>query len=302
MRCYYCLLLLLLVGSCRTVSMEQRKIVQQFADKTESYAASPERIWTELAGIRESRGVYYANSFTDPASHLQVLDAIVKERLHDDSIPGRIGTVFKILDRYASGLAELSSDSPSKNNTALLKSFGVDLESLIRDYNRFDGKNTIPAGVGTLLAQSLDFGVNTWLANRQCKAMRKYVSQADPLVATVCDAMADYLSSDLLSGLIRNEASGVGESFLFYFTKRSPPALESEMAYLSLMKRVEAVKELQQQSVRAAKSLKKAHAKLAELLGQKRTLNEITADLVSFYSEVEKIQTLVAKLKHNKEG
>lgn len=282
--------------------MEQRKVVQQFADKTESFATSPERIWTELAGIRESRGVYYANSFSDPETHLKALNAIVKERLHDDRIPGRIGTVFKILNRYASGLAELSSDSPAKNNTALLKRFGAELESLIKDYNQFDSKNTIPAGSGTLLAQSLDMEVNSWLANRQWKAMRKYVSRADTLVAATCDAMADYLSSDLLSVLIRNEALGVDESLLFYFTKRSPPALESEIAYLSLMKRVETVKELQRQSVRAAKSQKKAHVELAKLLGPKRSLNEITADLVSFYSQVEKIETLVLKVKQGMEG
>lgn len=100
----YFFVLLLLTGSCLSVSKEQRSIVQQFSLKTENFSAYPEKIMTELAEIKEARGVYYANSFTDPANHLNVLDATVKERINDDRVPGKVGIIFKILDQYAKGL------------------------------------------------------------------------------------------------------------------------------------------------------------------------------------------------------
>jgi len=116
----YCLILLLFLGSCISVSKEQRTTVQQFAVKAGKFSTLPEKIWMELADIRELRGVYYANSFTDPVTHLSELDAIVQERISNDKIPARVRPVFKILENYANGLVQLSGDASKKLRIAHL--------------------------------------------------------------------------------------------------------------------------------------------------------------------------------------
>ena len=71
------LVLILMTAGCVTVSEQQRNVVRQFAVKTENFSLFPEKIMSELADIRETRGIYYANSFTDPVLHLNELNDIV---------------------------------------------------------------------------------------------------------------------------------------------------------------------------------------------------------------------------------
>jgi len=296
MRLYYLQILLLLTVSCRTISSEQRKVVNQFALKTENFSAFPEKLWTEIAGIREERGVYYANSFTDPASHLNELDAIVKERKAGDQIPGRVGSVFKILDHYANGLVELSSDELYKTNSLLFGSFGDDLDVLVEEYNAINKSPALPEGVGSLLTKSMEQGTKAYVANRQYKALRKYVNQADTLVSALCTEMKNYLSSGMLNQLIKNEESGIRESFTFYFSRRTPPDISSGQAYIALMKRAENLNALRIQTIRAAGNLKIAHHKVAEALGRRKTLNETAGDLNRFYLDMKALNTMVKKM------
>jgi hypothetical protein len=285
-------IIVLAFGSCMSVSKQQRKIVQQFATKTENFSVIPEKMMKELADIREARGIYYANSFTDPALHLDELNAIVEERMKDDKIPGQVGTALKILDEYAGALVELSSDSPAKSSSENYVKFGAELESLIGIYNQTEGATRLPDGIGTAIAQAMNTGTKYYLAHRQYKDLKKFVTRADTLVAAVCTEMIVFLSSKGLGQLIQAEASGVTESFRFYFTKRMP-AIEDEKEYITLMKRVNEVKMMQNQTIQATKSLRKVHQKLAAELNRKFTYAEIALELNNFCREVESLNASV---------
>lgn len=293
MKNYYYLILLPLLASCISVSKQQRELVQQFAVKAEDFSAVPEKIWIELADIREIRGVYYANSFSDPTTHLNELDAIVKERINNDKIPAKVRSIFNVLDKYAEGLAQLSSDAPFKTRRTLFSAIGVDFEKSIGYYNKMNGGDHLPLGSGTLLVNSLEAGTRIYLGNRQQKALKKYVNLADTLVSDLCNEMVDFLSSEILISLISNEAFGIHESFGFYFTKRTPPIIESEMTFIALMKRVEALKVFRLQSIRTVKSLRVAHYSISEALNRKKSLKEIAVILNDYYKEADTLHMLV---------
>ena len=292
----YCLILLLFLGSCVSVSKEQKSTVQQFAVKAGTFSTLPEKIWMELADIRELRGVYYANSFTNPVNHLNELDSIVLERISNDKIPARVRPIFKILENYANGLVQLSNDDFHNANNKLYGTFGAEVETLIGKYNQTTDVSKLPQGIGNLLAETLNLGTTAYLSNRQFKALKKYVNQADTLVSCVCGEMEKYLSSDLLVQLIANEDTGVGESFGFYFAKRIPPSIESERNYIELKKRVVRLKEFRLQTLDAVKKLRIAHLAIGEALNQTQTMKEIAARLSSFYSDVERLYNMVNDL------
>ncbi|MCK9413839.1 MAG: hypothetical protein M0Q53_16180 [Prolixibacteraceae bacterium] len=296
MRPCYCLILLLFLGSCLSVSKEQRTTVQQFAVNAANFSSLPEKLWMELADIRELRGIYYANSFTNSEIHLNELNDIVQERLHNDKVPDRIRPVFKILENYANGLVKLTSDASSTANSKLYGTFGTQLETLVGDYNQATEVGKLPSGVGTLLAETLGKGTDAYLSNRQLKALKKYVNQADTLVSSLCIEMEKYLSSELLVQLIDNEDTGLGESFRYYFTKRIPPSIESEMDYINLKKRIVQLKEFRRQAIAAVKKLRIAHLALEEALNKTKTVKEIAANLESFYADVAKLYTMVEEL------
>lgn len=278
------------------MSVEQRKLVRQFADKSAHFSELPAAIWSELAEIRESRGVYYANSMIDPEHHLQELDAIIKERMNDDRIPGRVSSLFKVLDSYAAGLSRLSSDAPFKTRSQLFDQWGDDLEALIVKNNQLNPEYTLPAGAGTLLVRFLDSGSNHWLASRQMKIVQQYVNEADTLVSALCLSMEKYLSSPMLTQLIQNEAIGITESFRFYYVKRSPPALESDRDYIALKKKAVEVSQLQKNSLIAVKSLAKAHKLLVTGINQKQSPGALLAALQQYYLEIDSLRILIKKL------
>ena len=292
MKLIYCLMLLLLFGGCLTVSTEQRRMVRQFAKQAENFSAYPEKIGSELANIRESRGLYYANSTTDAGTHLKELDAILKERGRDDKISAGANMAFKLFTRYATGVVQLSSDLPFKSRSALFTRFGTELDTLVFSYNLVTETQSLPPGIGTLLSSILDEGTKYYLAGRQYKLLRKYVVSADTLVSTVCTEMERWLNSDTLRLLIQYEETGVQESFNFYFTKRSSSPLESDKAYLDLKRRVGQLEVVRVQSVRVVRSLATAHHKLSEALSRKRTIKETLDELNSFYREADHLRSL----------
>ena len=295
-RLFYFLLLLLLLIGCRSISVEQRKLVRQFADKSAQFSELPAAIWIELAEIREGRGVYYANSMIDPEHHLQELDAIIKERMNDDRIPGRVSALFKVLDSYAAGLSRLSSDTPFKKRSQLFDRWGDDLESLIVKNNQLNQEYTLPTGAGTLLTRFLDSGSNHWLASRQMKMVQQYVNEADTLVTALSLSMGKYLSSPLLAQLIQNEALGITESFRFYYAKRSPPALESDRDYIALRKKAEELSQLQRRSLIAVRNLAKAHKLLVTGINGEQSPEAMLRVLQHYYMEIDSLRIMVKKL------
>ncbi len=291
------LVFLLLTIGCRTVSLEQRKIVGHFATKAENISGYPEKILTELAAIRETRGLYYAGSLLDVESHLTELDAIVKEGMNDDKLLKRATSSFKILGKYARGLTGLTARQTAKSRLKLSENLGSDLETLVGDFNGFQNKVQIPKGLGTLLAKLACDGTERLLAIREMQALRKYASQADTLVAVVCNEMVEFLSSQGVGQLIGQEETGVTESFRFYLTVRKISTVDSDREYVALKKRVEDVKMLQLKTISAVRDLRKAHHKIVESLLKRRSAAEMSSDLHDFYLEAEELQCLVDKLK-----
>jgi len=290
----------LFLGSCLTVSREQGRMVRQFAKSTENFSVFPLKIGSELACIREGRGIYYANSLTEPLLHLAELDAIFKERMNDDRLPGRVGVAFKVLDRYADGLLQLTSDAPFTARSRCMVRFGSEMDTLVGKYNQVSEGHHLPAGIGTAFAAIVAEGTNHFLAGRQYQLLRRYVIGADTLVSSVCAEMLSWLSSETLRQLIQNEETGIHESFRFFFTKRSQPTIECDRDYLDLMKRVENLNSLRLQTMSAVRDLAVVHRKLAEALSGKRTLQETIEQLTTFYSEMEHLRNLFDTLKHPK--
>jgi len=297
---FFCVAILQITTGCMSVSRQQLKVVRQFAGKTEDFSSYPEKIMEGIAEIRETRGVWYAGSFKDPDQHLAELNSIVRERINNDRIPGRVRTIFKILDDYTRGLVALSSDAPFKSQKVLYGRLGSDLDELIVQYNLMSNGHKLPSGAGTVLTMSMNVTTNTVLAHRQMKALKRFVNQADTLVSDLCTEMVKFLSSDGIGQLLDAEESGIRESFRFYYTKRSNPVIESDKEYIGLLKTVEELKNLRNLTIRAAGNLKSAHKMLVAEINQKKSLAETVFYLNNFYKDMDELNTAFRKIKNGK--
>jgi len=289
-----------IAASCMSVSRQQLKVVRQFAGKTEDFSSYPEKIMQGIAETREARGVWYANSFTDPDQHLAELNSIVRERINNDRIPGRVRTIFKIMDDYGRGLEALSSDAPFKSQKVLYGRLGSDLDELIVQYNLMSNSYKLPPGAGTVLTMSMNVTTNTVLAHRQLKVLKRFINQADTLVSDLCDEMVKFLSSDGIGQLLDAEESGVQESFRFYYTKRSNPIIESDKEYIALMKSVEELKNIRNLTIRAAGNLKSAHKMMVAEINRRKSLAETVFYLNNFYKDMDELDSAFRKMKNEK--
>jgi hypothetical protein len=293
---FYGFMFVFLAVSCVTVTSQQIKTVQQFAGKTGEFASSPSSIMTELAEIRAARGLYYAGSFTDPGLHINELENVIREKSLDDKVPGKVDVLFKVLEKYAAGLEELSSDKPAKTIKVAYSNIGSDLETLVVEYNKADGIIPVPAGIGNMITRSADHATNSFLARKQCRALKGIVNRADTMVSVACGEMAKFLSSDLLETLIQNEETGIAESFRFYFTQRKSTTPESDRDYISLRKRIESVKTLRTSALLTCRHLRIAHKKLAVELNNKPGTKEISDEIIQFFKDVDEMKKLFQKI------
>ena len=291
------LLVLALLTGCVSVSKKQRNAVSQFAGKTLFFSSLPEKIVIELSLIREERGIYYANSFVDPALHLRELDGVVKEGQTEVKIVKQIGSSFIILERYATGLSLLTSDHPVKATSSSYGKIGIQLETLVNQYNLVNQGIRIPTGIGTLLTGVMEIGSRRFLQARQVRELRKLVVQADTLVNVLCNEMVTILSSADFEKLISNEETGITEAFRFYFTKRSQPELSGDHSYVALKKRIAAVRQLKQQTITAAVAMKSAHRRLSEELSKKPSVGVVATEIDDFYKDVENLEARVKVLE-----
>lgn len=295
---FYFLLILLTTSGCMSVSRQQLREVRRFAGKTEDLSSYPEKLMIGIAEIREARGVWYASSFADPEQHLTELNAIVRERKNNDRIPGRVKIVFKILDDYAKGLSGISSDLPSNSQKVLFARLGTDLDVLVEQYNQMSDGKKLPSGAGVVLTKSMNIGSSMWLAHRQMKILKGIINRSDTLVSELCDEMIKFLSAQGINQLLDAEESGIQESFRFYYTKRTNPAIESDKEYVVLMKRAWELQNLRNLTIRAAGNLKAAHKTLKIELNRKKNLTEIATCLYDFYADLDELGGAYRKMKN----
>jgi hypothetical protein len=64
------------VSGCSALTKNQVGAVNQFAQTSMGFSAYPSKILSELAEVREKRGVYFAYSLTDPELHIRRLDSV----------------------------------------------------------------------------------------------------------------------------------------------------------------------------------------------------------------------------------
>ena len=124
---------------CAALTPSQIAAVNRFGRAESAFSAFPAKIMAGMAQIREARGVYYANTLTDPKLHLAELDSVHAQKVFDLGFADKVALTYKIIDAYGRALAQLSSDESEKRLKKHAGELGGDLDSLIVLYNRIPG-------------------------------------------------------------------------------------------------------------------------------------------------------------------
>lgn len=291
----------LIFSNCATLTKSQIESVNHFAKTSEDFSDYPSKIMEEMAEIRTKRGIYYANTLSDPKLHLNELDNIFEQSLFDQSALKKIDVTFKIIDKYAQSLALLSSDKYGTDLEEYSGKFGIGIDTLIAIYNRLEGTTKLPVGIGKAVGQLFVFSGKQYIRIKQGKEIKKFVFFADTLVNVMTNNLLEYLKSSAINEQIEGEEREITRNYLSYLQHHPNATIENDQDYIELKESIVAVKELQQLTIQATIKLKKAHAKLLENLQQKKKLKDAIEEIQVLYEDIKLIKEAIDKIENLKD-
>jgi hypothetical protein len=294
-----CIALLLLLGSCASLTKSQIEAVNQFSRTSDRFSAYPGRIITALADIRIRRGIYFSNSLDDPRLHLEELEALYDALKSDYQVSSKVNITFRVIDKYAQSLLLLSSGENLAELQAQSKNFGTGLDSLVSAYNAISGVKQVPTGIGGAVNKLIAAGGKQYIRSRQAKEIKQFVPAADTLIGVMTTNLLEFLQSTNIDELITNEEKGIGNNYLSFLRQRHA-TVENERDYLALKSDLDAVKKLRQKTVTATRRLRKAHEKLLSIILEKKTLQDTVAELQEFYEDVKEIRATMQTINSSK--
>jgi len=287
----------LLAGACATLSKTQIESVNQFAKCSNDFSAFPSGIMTELANIRTIRGVWYANSLTIPKNHIDILDSVYFNSTHAYKLSEKSDITFRVIDKYAKSLALLSSDRYENEFVKQTEGFGVSLDTLIKRYNRIDNSRALPVGIGAAAGKLVIMGGRQYIRSKQAREIKKFVPQADTLVAIMTSNLLQFLKSENIDELIMAEEFGINQNYLSYIRQSHGTSPQDDFQYLGLKTRLDGVKQLRDKTITATKSMRKAHGELLESIQKKRNLVESLQGIKEMAEQVRDLKNTIDKIE-----
>ncbi len=295
-RAFFILVVSYLACSCATLTKSQIESVNQFGRMTENFSAFPGRIMAELADIRKCREVYYANSLSIPQNHIDILDSIHYNKVHGNALSEKADITFRIIDNYSDALSLLSSDKYINELKNHSENLGEDLDTLISHYNRIDKSARLPLGIGAAAGKFIQIGGRQFIRCRQAKEIKKYIPQADTLIAVMTGNLITFLKSGNIDQLIDAEERGLNTDYLSFISHSSKTSIANDFEYLDLKERIEQVKQLRSMTISATNSIRKAHGKMLGSIEKRRNLKEIVEGFREMAVQIRDLNTTVGKI------
>ena len=285
--------------SCASLTKTQIKTVNRFALTTQGFSAYPSKIMTGLADVRTKRGAYYANSLSNPNLHLAVLDSLYAKKIAAYKVSAKVDVTFKIIDKYAQSLALLSSDKYETKLDKQAASSGLGIDSLAKMYNTIDPANQVPTGIGAAISKLVLLDGHLYLQPKQAREIKKFMPQADTLIAVMTTNLLTFLTASTIDTLINEEAWGINENYLSFLRQTPKPTVENDFSYLDLKNDVDEIKTLREQTIKATKALRAAHKKLLDVIRKRENLKELCTELQVYSEQIEDLNATVNKINYH---
>lgn len=281
------------LGSCASLTKTQIESVNQFAILTKNFSGYPSKILTGVAEVRVIRGVYLANTFTNPKLHIDALDSLYNNKIHAYHVSNKVELSFRIIDKYAQSLAILSSNKYQKEIEDNSLNFGIGIDSLISEYNKVDLSANLPTNIGGVIGQLVATGGRQYFKFKQAKEVKRFVIQADTLIAAMTSNLLQFLESDNIDQLISAEEWGVHQSYLSFLRQTEKPLIEHEYIYLDLKEELDRIKILRSQAIIAIKQMQKTHKELTLLLIKRKDLRELADEVQILGKDINELNKIL---------
>ena len=281
--------------SCAVLTKSQLEMVTKLTVASDTVAASPKRLFDELATVRLERGLFYAASLSSATAREKEINALATAWIADEQLVNKAEVYVNVLNSYLRALRSISSDARWTPYGTEWRGIGRNIDSLFLRFNQTNLLNTdIPIGWAKLSGQYMGYLNERYMRNRQAKVVRSFITEGEPLLNACVDGLIELLKKGDLIELIENESEGLKNNYEAYLHRLElggfPADLNADRKYIELVQRMEVVKKTRSRCVTALQSLKRAHTKLVNELKKRQKID-------FFYEELLELNTLALHLQ-----
>jgi len=258
-------------------------------DTTQNYKVLPGAVTDAHIELRKQERIMAAAGFLPGEMAIKQIESSLQGERDQTALAQKANRALSILNNYSQLLVVLSSDKFTDSLAEEAEGLGSQFDKGVNLYNEsYEGELS---GVGGFLAGGIRGIGGIFIKNKQAKALKKAISDADPIIEKLTVAVNDYLSLYIpseskpaylleteqnLKRIIKKDLNGsITNSPLF-------SAIQAADAF-------ELSSEAQQLAIQAKSSIEKlrrAHADLKKGLKKKKKLDRAIESVRVFADEV----------------
>ena len=296
------------LAGCSVLTDSQVTTINNFAQATKGFSASPAAVIEAHATLRDERGLLVASTMTTSENALKTLERGMRQEDRLRQKAPAATAALNILDTYSDLLSALSSDKFTDDLKSKSISLGTALDQDIDSLNKLTGGSI--QSFGDLVAGIVRGGGGILVRHMQQKALYQAVTNADGAVGQATGAvealMAEYMNpSDPQMpnlNLFTQEATEIKENFPMM---HSGPSHRWDVQTLDRVHRALRSSErglaLAKACSDAAVSYRQAHAKLVQAIKSDSDPASLIAEIKTLAQQVKAGQKVRDELKKKAE-
>ena len=271
------------IPSCGTAGRTRAEAVESLAERGDTASLAPYYLFSGMAEIRQTRGLFYAASLTSAEARFEEMTSVAEFSADDEKAVRKSLIYAETLASYLRAIKSLCSDSRWKTPGTDLRGIGNRIDSVIARYNKTGfSEEEIPTGYARLGGRVSGFIAEAVMKGVQAKNIRKIIPAGDTLVAASCDSLISILRSPEMDSLIDNEKDGLKQDYKAYLSRMELmgtfPPIEYDRLYMETLIKADGLKQARNKCVSALRSIKNAHAKIAASLTSRADAEEILTE------------------------
>ncbi len=288
------LALLIFASGCAVLTPSQVKEVNKFAVAARNYGTLPGAVINSHADIRETGKMLLVSIEAESNIALEQLEKILEYRKSYKAKADKADGALDILNDYAELLVALTSDSYTNELQGSAENISRSIDKGIKTYNKMYSKDFSLFGSGVAAIVRGVGGV--CIKSAQSKALKKAVTDADPIVKDMTIAIEDLLK--LYTGnLMENARVDLRRAYMKVVRRHGGllPFTTVSIVGKELVSIDDTIR-LAEDAKRAAKAFREAHGALANNVKQKQSLKGIIEQIEVLADEVKVARKLKKKL------
>ncbi len=283
-----------LSGCVGLLTESQVTEIRKFSAASNSYSDYPGAVIKSHADLSFHNQLTNASSSVDGKNAFNFIEKGIKKHKRLTTLEKRADNACGILRSYSAILDKLSSDTYTTNTQASLEKIGTQLDHSINKYNKIS--NSSLTTFGSLVAATLKGVSSVYIKNRQHKAIKMAVTEADPVIEEITKAIAELL--EMYAGengldIIQAERDDLQ---IWYETAGYKQPLSTAIWVAEELERIESILILVEKSKNAAVNLQKAHKILLAKIEKKMDLKDTIEVIETLVEEVEAAKNFKEKL------